>query len=319
MIHDNKIEENSVISLQVSPDEAAQRIDKFVATKLTSYSRSFLQKLFKNKQVTINDKIAKPSQTIHAHDIIVITFPPAPVSRSEQEYPEDIGVKIIAQEEDFLIICKPAGLIVHPPDNTCKDVTLSDWIAQQYKEIARVGIIDRPGIVHRLDRDTSGIMIIPRTNQAHATFSQMFKDRKIKKSYLALVMKHPPEDGSIDFFIGRNPVKKNVMTHFTSMPENKTARDALTRYTTLKYFENFSLVEARPTTGRTHQIRVHLKAIGHPLLGDEVYGTSSKLIPYHALHAHTLQFNYNDKEYSFTCPLDEKMQNIINNHIQIDS
>ena len=143
----------------------------------------------------------------------------------------------------------------------------------------------------------------------------MFKDRKIQKTYIALVMGHPQLHGSIDYVISRHPVLKNMMHAVPGVSESNQARDALTNYKVLTYFDTYSLVEVKPKTGRTHQIRVHFKAIGHPLLGDTTYGSASKKLGYHALHAQSLEFVYKGVPYNFTSPLDAKLQAIIDSSI----
>jgi 23S rRNA pseudouridine1911/1915/1917 synthase len=314
MNHKDIIQENSNFSLQVTQEQAGLRIDIFLTLQLPMFSRSLLKKLLTNKQVIINlITPAKPSYIIKNNDTITLLSIPTPTERFSHQVPTNISVTILARHDDFLIINKPAGLVVHPPEQTFTDIALTDWLIQEFPDIAEVGESTRPGIVHRLDRNTSGIMIIALTNQAHIIFSKMFKDRLIQKTYIALVAGHPEKTGTIDFFIGRHPVQKNIMHCFTAMPENSTARDALTNYTVLQYFDTYSLVEIKPKTGRTHQIRVHFKAIGHPLLGDTVYGTASKKIDYHALHAQNLEFTYNGIAYQFTSPLDTVLQKIIDN------
>lgn len=306
------IQENSNFSLQVTQEHAGLRIDIFLALQLPMFSRSVVKKLLVNQQVIIHEKTpAKPSYIIKYNDSIRLLSIPTPTERFVQKVPEHIGVTILARHDDFLIINKPAGLVVHPPEQTFTDIALTDWLVQQFPNIVAVGESTRPGIVHRLDRNTSGLMIIALTEQAHATFTQMFKDRQIQKTYIALVTGHPQATGIIDLFIGRHPVQKNIMHCFPAMPENSTARDALTEYKVLHYFDTHSLVEIKPKTGRTHQIRVHFKAIGHPLLGDEVYGTASKKIKYHALHAQNLEFTYNGTVYKFTSQLDSVLQKIV--------
>ncbi len=308
----NIIQENDNFLLQISQEQAGLRIDVFLTSHLSMFSRSLIKKLLTNKQVIVNKTTpAKPSYVLKQNDIITLLSIPTPTERLFKEVPQSIGVTIIARHDDFLIINKPAGLVVHPPEQTFTDIALTDWLVQEFPEIIHVGESTRPGIVHRLDRNTSGIMIVALTAQAHATFTQMFKDRQIQKTYIALVKGHPENTGTIDHFIGRHPVQKNIMHCFTAMPENATARDAFTNYTVLQYFDTYSLVEVKPKTGRTHQIRVHFKAIGHPLLGDTVYGTASKKIGYHALHAQNLEFVYQETAYQFYSPIDLKLQKII--------
>jgi 23S rRNA pseudouridine1911/1915/1917 synthase len=312
MNNNNITQENGTYSLQVSPEQAGLRIDIFLTLQLPIFSRSLIKKLLVNKQIIINhSNPAKPSYIIKYNDTITLLSLPTPTERLRKQIPDDIGVKIIAQEQDFLIINKPAGVVVHPPEQTFTDIALTDWLVEKYPHIADVGDPARPGIVHRLDRNTSGIMIIALTNTAYQNFTTMFKDRQIKKTYKAIVTGHPDQAGSINYFIGRHPIQKNIMHCFTSMPENSTARDATTDYKVLQYFESYSLVEVKPKTGRTHQIRVHFKAIGHPLLGDTVYGTASKKIEYHALHAEQLEFMYQGASYQFSSPLDPALEKII--------
>ena len=312
------IQDDGSFSLQVAQEYAGLRIDVFLTTQLPMFSRTLIQKLLTNQQFFFK-KItpAKPSYVVKSHDTITLLSIPTKTERISQKVSANIGVTILARHDDFLIINKPAGLVVHPPEQTFTDVALTDWLVQEFPDIATVGESTRPGIVHRLDRNTSGLMIIALTAQAHATFTQMFKDRQIQKTYIALVMGHPEKTGTIDYFIGRHPVQKNIMHCFTAIPENATARDASTDYSVLQYFDAYSLVEIKPKTGRTHQIRVHFKAIGHPLLGDTVYGTTSKKIGYHALHAQNLEFVYQGTAYQFLSPLDSVLQKIVDNSKKI--
>lgn len=308
----NLIKQGSKFLLAATSEHHGQRIDKFITTHFSQYSRSFLQKLFSQKQIIINQsKSAKPSYNLKDGDSISISFPEQKKA-PEKSIPNNIGVKIIAKEKDFLIINKPAGLVVHPPNNTCQDITLSDWLVKTYDEVAHIGAVDRPGIVHRLDKETSGLMIIPRTNHAHSTMTDMFKNRKIHKTYLAIVKGHPSQEGSIDFLIGRHPTIRNKMHHFTQLTKHPSSKEALSHYKVLKYYKEFSLVEVKPVTGRTHQIRVHFAALGFPLLADSVYGNNSKLLKRHALHAHKLEFEFDGKSYAFDSPLDQELQTLLN-------
>lgn len=313
------IQAGTKFQLTVQQANAGQRIDKYTTEHFEQYSRSFLKKLFDQKQVIVNNtKQVKPSYVLVIGDQISITFPETQTEKITKEIPKDLAITVIAKENDFLIINKPAGLVVHPPSIKYQNATLSDWIVQTHEEIAHVGLVDRPGIVHRLDKDTSGLMIIPRTSNAHATFTDMFKNREIKKTYLAIVANHPAKTGVIDFYIDRHPTVRNKMHHFTEKTKRTSSRHATTYFETLEYFKDFSLVKAMPVTGRTHQIRVHLSALGYPILGDAVYGSKSKVLNRHALHAHKLEFTYQDKFYSFTSELEPDMQNIINSAVKIE-
>ena len=260
----------------------------------------------------LNDhKVIKASYTLRPGDQIFINFPQESNEKNEKVIPHDIDVTIVAKCDDFLIINKPTGLVVHAPTQNYQDVTLSDWVVGTHEEIAHVGLIDRPGIVHRLDKDTSGLMIIPRTNHAHGTLTDMFKQRKIHKTYLAIVLGHPPATGTIDFYIGRHPTIKNKMHAFTHTTKRPNSRDAVSHYEVVTYFKDYSLVKIKPITGRTHQIRVHFSALGYPILADYVYGMKSKLLKRHALHAHQLEFEFNGKLHSFTSPMQQDLQEVL--------
>lgn len=306
------IQQGSSFSFTATEECEGLRIDKFIANQFPNYSRSFLQKLFTQDHIKINTaKSAKPGYSLKIGDQVSISFPDSNAPKPLKDVPQDIGVEIIAKEQDFFIIYKPAGLVVHPPSDLCEDIALTDWLKQTYDDIAHVGAVDRPGIVHRLDRDTSGLMIIPRTNQAHATLTDMFKNRQIHKTYLAIAMGHPPKEGSINLYIGRHPSIRYKMHSFTELTKLPSSRDAVSHYKVLEYCHDFSLVEVKPVTGRTHQIRVHFAAIGHPLLADHLYGSRSKLLSRQALHAHKIEFELNGKAYSFTSPFDAKLQKVI--------
>jgi 23S rRNA pseudouridine1911/1915/1917 synthase len=289
-----------VVSAETNPI----RLDAYLVQQLPDYSRSFIQKLITEDYVTVNDKTAKSSTILKPTDVINVTVPPPEPPYTVKPTPEikkslkNLPINIIYEEPDFYIIDKPAGLLVHQASTKSDELTLVDWLVHHVPEIIKIGYPERPGIVHRLDKDTSGLMIIPRTQQAHNLFSDLFKNHKIKKTYLAVVKGHPDKEGTIDLPIGRDPLTRNKMTIGGIEP-----REAITHYKVLTYFENAALVEVFPVTGRTNQIRVHFKAIGHPLIGDQLYGTKSPLIKRHALHASMLAFDYKGKSYEFMSKL----------------
>lgn len=295
MIHQGQIEPNAIITLKV-PEEISQRIDVFLGNQFAFYSRSFFQKLIEDQLIKVNDTlINKPSFKVKTGDEITIQFPPELQYYESKEIPEDLGVSVLYTHPHFLIVNKPAGLVVHAPFLGAKDITLVDWLLKHFHEIRQVGTEDRPGIVHRLDKNTSGLLIIPRNNYAHTKFSQMFKDRQVHKTYHALVQGHPLQEGVIDFPISRDPFIPTKMTHVK--PEG---RPSITHFKVLQYFDDGALVELKPITGRTHQLRVHCAAIGHPIIGDTTYGKKSKLIDRQALHAHSLEFEFEGEPYSFS-------------------
>jgi len=265
--------------------------------------------------VSINGKPTnKQSTALRVQDVVTIQFPPERQSEPKALTEKHRGIEIITQQEHFLVIFKPAGLIVHSPTARSTMPTLVDWLVTNYADISSVGAIDRPGIVHRLDKDTSGVMIIPRTNHAHTIFGSMFRNRTIKKTYIAIVHGHPQQVGVIDFPIGRdqrNPTRMTTFPH-SALGRSDAIRTSCTNYKVLEYFDEHSLIEVQPVTGRTHQIRVHFAAIGHPIVSDPIYGRSSHLIKRHALHAQKLSFQFEgtSHEYSHAIPTD--MQMLIN-------
>jgi 23S rRNA pseudouridine1911/1915/1917 synthase len=260
----------------------------------------------------INDKIVKCHTFLKQDDVVTVTFPPIPTASQPREIPTNLTVEIVHMDQHFMVINKPANLSVHPPKIAHAQATLVDWLVHTFQEIKEVGYTDRPGIVHRLDKDTSGIMLIARNNPAHAILCDMFKNRTIEKTYLAIVAGHPDKEGIIDFAIMRHQTKRNTMTHVTSTYRSgSNVRDAKTSYRVLEYFKDCSLVEAKPLTGRTHQIRVHFAAIGHPLIGDYVYGKKSKIILRQALHAHRLVFEFNGKLYDIAQNPPADFQNLL--------
>lgn len=312
------------ISLVIEPTQAGQRIDKFLSLALPSYSRNFFQNLIDTGCVTINANPAKASASTKAGDRITITLP------MEQKRPlytpvqTDLGIEVLFTHEHFFIINKPANLLVHQTEVATTEPTVVDWVLSNYYELREIGTADRPGIVHRLDRETSGLLIIPRTNYAHMIFGDMFKKRAISKTYWAIIQGHPSAQGSIDLSIGRHPtLRKKMTTHLpqeaslTCTKSHKIPREesgirhALTHYKVLEYLDNHTLVEVKPVTGRTHQIRVHFNAIGHTLVGDYLYGTPSKLIGRHALHAYSLAFNFQNQSFQFTAEIPQDFKQLL--------
>lgn len=314
---------NSTLTVRVPLQVSPCRIDQFVTSQFSSYSRSFFKRLITYGHVTLNTiPVTKAGTIITAGDIIIITLPhQAPISdQNIKDYSPDIA--LIYQHEHFLIVYKPAGLTTHKPHALSTEITLVAWLLINYKDLAHTGAIDRPGIVHRLDKNTSGLIIIARTQYGHKLFTTMFKERTIKKTYLALVRGHTPKNGTIDLAITRHPTIKTKMTAVPLSPQaihnaitntyhNKKIRAALTHYEAIRYFDNYSLLSVTPITGRTHQIRVHLAAIGYPILGDTVYGEPSALINRHALHAYQLSFSFDGIPYSFSHPIATDMDLII--------
>jgi 23S rRNA pseudouridine1911/1915/1917 synthase len=262
--------------------EGDVRLDKYVCGHFPELSRARAQKLIADGHITVNGQSAKPGLKLNTGDRLEIALPPAP---SEQLVPESIPLNILYEDDDLLVVDKPAGLTVHPaPGHTSH--TLVNALLAHLPHLAGVGDSLRPGIVHRLDKDTSGLMLVAKNTKAQADLIGQFKSHAVSKAYLALVRGHlTPENGIIEADIGRDP------RHRQKMAVVEDGREARTDYQVIKYIRDYTLVEVRPETGRTHQIRVHLSAIGFPVVGDKIYGVKSPLVPRQFLHASRLGFS----------------------------
>jgi 23S rRNA pseudouridine1911/1915/1917 synthase len=233
--------------------------------------------------VTVNGTAARPAYKVLPGDRITVTIPPPPLSKLT---PEDIPLKILYEDHDLIVIDKPAGLTVHPAPGH-PEHTLANALLSHLPMVPDSGDWQRPGIVHRLDKDTSGLIIVAKTSQAHHNLTEQFKARTVKKVYLTLVRgKLTPEQGTIDAPVGRDRSHREKM----AVTDASHGREARTRYKVIRYLGNYSYLEAMPETGRTHQIRVHLAAIGYPVIGDRVYGVKSPLLDRQFLHAHRIKF-----------------------------
>jgi 23S rRNA pseudouridine1911/1915/1917 synthase len=280
------------------------RVDKYLFFKFPDYSRSYFQKLIQDKKVYVNNIIInKRSYILKKEDIVTLSLQTSNLSLLT---PHKIDFEIVDIQKDFLIINKPAGLIVHNTANKMNEPSLVRGLLHRFKEFNKLGDQERPGIVHRLDKDTSGLLIVARTIPAQIKLSEMFKNRSIQKTYLALVKGHPEHTGNITFPIGRHPIYRHKMSH-----KGIVSRSAQTYYDVCVFYENTSLIVAKPITGRTHQIRVHLAAIGHNIVGDTTYGQSSKLIKRQALHAWKLSFEFNKKLYEYILPIPKDFKNLL--------
>ncbi|MCL2140133.1 MAG: RluA family pseudouridine synthase [Dehalococcoidia bacterium] len=272
------------------------RLDVYIAQNLPEYSRSYIQKLINDGNVLWRGKPVRSGIKIKAGDCISISIPaPTPCEIA----PENIPLSIVYEDSELLVIDKPAGMTTHPAPGS-PNHTLVNAVLAYTPVLPESGNPTRPGIVHRLDKDTSGLIIIAKTPQALACLSAQFKSRKVKKNYLALVrgkLKH--SNGVIEASIGRDRV------HRQRMSVDTIGRSARTAYTVLEQFSGYTLLEVSPETGRTHQIRVHLASIGHPVVGDTVYGGKSSLVGRQFLHASKLIFQIpsSQKVLELTSPL----------------
>ena len=262
-------------------DKPENRLDKFVGEKCPELSRTHAQKLIADGSITVNGQVAKASLKLDVGDKINIIIPPTPPSPLS---PEAIPLNIIYEDADLLVVDKPAGLTVHPAPGH-HGHTLVNAVLAHFPHLADISDSLRPGIVHRLDRDTSGVMLVAKNKVAQANLISQFKTRTIVKAYLALVKGQlTPERGIIEAAIGRDPRNRKRMAVVTE------GREARTEYRVIKYVGNYSLLEVILETGRTHQIRVHLSAIGYPVVGDPMYGVKSPHLSRQFLHACRLGF-----------------------------
>ena len=267
--------------LQPGPVDAGCRLDQYLAQADLDLTRSRLRQLIAEGYVLVNGAAAKPAHRLRTGDVVSVTIP-AP--RPSGVVAQDIPIAVVYQDSELVVIDKPAGLSVHPGPGH-PDRTLVNGLLALCPDIQGIGGEIRPGIVHRLDKDTSGLMIAAKTQDAHTRISQQIRDREVSKGYLALVEGIPsPDSGVIDVPIGRDPRRR---TRMAVVPEGRESR---TGYQVIEHAGDHSLLELRLHTGRTHQARVHLAWLGHPLLGDAVYGRRSPLLPRHFLHAHYLGF-----------------------------
>ena len=259
------------------------RLDQFLAGKDTGLTRSRLHALIAEGYATLNGSVVKPSQKVRAGDMVRLTAPPP---RSLDLSPEEIPLEILYQDDDIIVLDKPAGLAVHPGPGH-PGGTLVNALLALCPDMEGVGGAVRPGIVHRLDKDTSGLMMAAKNERAHHRLSEHIKARQVTKGYLALAVGElPAEEGVIDAPIARDPRHRKRMA---VVDGGKAAR---TGYRVLATASGVTLVELYLESGRTHQIRVHLAHLGHSLLGDAVYGKGSPLIGRQALHAHHLGFEH---------------------------
>lgn len=257
------------------------RIDKYV-TEHTNYSRNLVLNLLKSGNILVNDKIVKPSYKVHSKDIITIKDVKSP---TDEIIPWNYPLDIVYEDDDIIIVNKPSGMVVHPGAGN-KDHTLVNALKYHTDKLSDINGIERLGIVHRIDKDTSGLIIVAKTNKAHEILGEYFKNHSIKREYIALLCGVLPHDtATIDAPIGRD--EKNRL-RMTVTPNN--SKRAITHLQVLKRYKDYTLVKARLETGRTHQIRVHTKYIGYPVYNDPVYASKSEGDFGQFLHSYSMEF-----------------------------
>ncbi len=287
-------------------NEPGQRLDKFVAGAVPELSRMAAQRLIEAGRITVNGQANKPAYKLAAGDEIAVHIPPPePVDI----VPEQIPLDIVYEDADLLVVNKPAGLVVHPAAGHTSG-TLVNAVLAHCPDLTGIGGQVRPGIVHRLDKDTSGLIIVAKHDAAHQALQCQFKSRTVAKVYLALVEGQlAPPRGIIDAPIGRDKQQRKRMA------VTPDGRPAVTEYKTIEQFKQYTLVEAQPRTGRTHQIRVHFAWLKFPLAGDGVYGLRKQRLPLtrHFLHAHKLSFLLpsDESRKTFTAPLPPDLESVL--------
>jgi len=317
------------LELVVASEDAGRRLDVFAAAKMSELSRSAAERLIESGHIVASGRRVKPSYKVRAGEIISISIPPPEPTEIR---PEAIPLDILYEDADLLVINKPRGMVVHPAAGS-RSGTLVNAILSHCEGLSGVGGEERPGIVHRLDKDTSGVMAVAKSDRAHRELTRQIQARTARRCYYALVWGDPAfETHVVEAAIGRHPVDRKKMA---VLPESGRfrSRPAITELQVTERFGEMALLEARLQTGRTHQIRVHCAHIGHPVVGDPVYGRARALrgggrrdkiwlgrlqhflasLQGQMLHAHTLTFCHpiTGEEMAFTAPMPEDMATLL--------
>jgi 23S rRNA pseudouridine1911/1915/1917 synthase len=294
---------------QAQAENVGQRLDRYLLSVLTDLSRTRIQQLIEDETVLVNGRASKASYALRLHDEVSLL---EQVAQLRDTKPQLLPLDVIYEDADLLIINKAVGMVVHPAPGHARD-TLVNALLAHYPELQRVGSEMRPGIVHRLDKDTSGLLIVAKNTATLNAFMEQMKQHKIVKRYLALVEGVMSlEQGSIDAPIGRDPRHRQRMAITV-----KESRQARTHFRVLRRFARHTLLLLQLETGRTHQVRVHLQAIGHPIVGDSTYGSKSTLgghtLHRQFLHAYQLCFSHphTGVMMEFEAPLPTDLQNIL--------
>ncbi len=272
------------VELEVSLPDGESRLDTFVSSAVPGLSRSRASALIERRYVLVDGTpVEKPSLRLEPGQIVTV-MPSQP--ESSTLVPWEVPLTAVYEDEDLLVIDKPAGMTVHPAPGHPND-TLANAVIARWPDLADVGEATRPGIVHRLDADTSGLIVVAKTPRAHAALADQFAERRVDKRYIALAIGSPKQDEAvIDAPVGRSPRDRKKMAVVI------TGRAASTGFRVVHRFDDQTLVEVKPTTGRTHQIRVHFASIGHPIVGDTVYGKADPHLSRQFLHASRLAFEH---------------------------
>lgn len=293
---------------ELTADESGERIDKFLSRNYENLSRSYIQKLLKDGNIIVNKLAVKANYKIASGDVIHIRIPE---SEPLDILPEDIPLDILYEDSDILIVNKPKGMVVHPSPGHYTHTLVNAVLYHCGGNLSGINGVIRPGIVHRIDMNTTGSLLICKNDRAHQILAEQLKEHSITRRYHAIVHGNIKEDsGTVDAPIGRHPADRKKMS-----TKSQHGRHAVTHYRVLERFGSYTYIECELETGRTHQIRVHMSSIGHPILGDDVYGPAR--CPFklegQTLHAKTLGIIHpSTKEYmEFDAPLPQYFQNLL--------
>ncbi|CAG7605409.1 Ribosomal large subunit pseudouridine synthase D [Paenibacillus solanacearum] len=293
----------------IAAEEAGERIDKFMAESLDdSISRTQIQQWIKDGCVTVNDRTVKPNYKLSEEDRLILDMPEPELLELTAE---PIPLDVVYEDADVIVVNKPRGLVVHPAPGHYSG-TLVNALMYHCQDLSGINGVVRPGIVHRIDKDTSGLLMAAKNDKAHQSLSEQLKEHSVNRKYIALVHGNVPHDnGTIDAPIGRDPKDRKLFT-----VTDKNSKHAVTHFVVLERFGDYTLVELKLETGRTHQIRVHMKFIGHPLVGDPQYGPAKNkgvAMEGQALHAAALGFEHprTGELLQFEAPLPDDMVRLL--------
>lgn len=294
---------------EVTGEQEGERLDKYLSMIYPDLSRSFFQKLIKDENIFVNDTVQKANYRMKEEDLVTVTIPDAVETAI---VPEDIPLDILYEDEDVLIVNKPKGMVVHPSAGHFSGTLVNGIMFHCKDSLSGINGEIRPGIVHRIDMDTTGSLIVCKNDESHVCIAQQIKEHSVNRIYEGIVCGNVKEDsGTIEGAIGRHPVDRKKMAI-----NEKNGKPAITHYKVLERFGNYTYMQFKLETGRTHQIRVHMASIGHPLLGDEVYSSGKspfKHLKGQTLHAKTIGFLHprTGKYMEFSAPLPEYFENLL--------
>ena len=296
-------------SFEVEAEQEGERLDKFLSIIYPDFSRAFFQKLIKNNQVAVNDKVQKASYCVKIDDIVTVEIPDAVETTIE---PENIPLDILYEDDDLLVVNKPKGMVVHPSAGHYSGTLVNAIMYHCKDSLSGINGEIRPGIVHRIDMDTTGSLIVCKNDDSHNHIAAQIKEHSVNRIYVGIVCGNVKEDsGTVEGAIGRHPIERKKMAI-----NEKNGKPAITHYKVLERFGNYTYMQFKLETGRTHQIRVHMASIGHPLLGDALYSSGRspfKHLQGQCLHAQTIGFVHprTGKYMEYSAPLPEYFEKLL--------